>query len=105
MCINEGQYPVIAAALSGEAWYTWISPHLFDTKPACDPLIPSDMIQVETPDSSSGDRHRLIIGHNVSYDRARCMEQYKRAPASKTRFLDTMSMHIAVSGKTNSLEL
>ena len=95
MCVNEGQYPVMAAALSDEAWYTWISPNLFDPKPAGADLTPSDMIPVET----GGDSHRLIIGHNVSYDRARCSEQYRRAPASKTRFLDTMSMHIAVSGK------
>ena len=45
-------------------------------------------------------RERLIIGHNVSYDRQRCAEQYNILP-SKTRFMDTMSLHIAVSGMTS----
>ena len=48
----------------------------------------------------STDRPRLIIGHNVSYDRQRCAEQYELMP-SKTRFMDTMSLHIAVSGMTS----
>ena len=48
----------------------------------------------------SPDCPRLIIGHNVSYDRQRCAEQYELMP-SKTRFMDTMSLHIAVSGMTS----
>ena len=49
---------------------------------------------------NSTDSPRLIIGHNVSYDRQRCAEQYELMP-SKTRFMDTMSLHIAVSGMTS----
>ena len=60
------------------------------------------MIPVESPTGGDGGgKPRLVIGHNVSYDRARCSEQYKAPPASKTRFLDTMSLHIAVSGMTS----
>merc|ERR1719383_463092 len=44
---------------------------------------------------------RFIIGHNVSYDRIRIGSEYKVEP-SGTRFLDTMSLHIAYSGMTSS---
>lgn len=40
---------------------------------------------------------RLVIGHNVPFDRALTAEQYRIA-ATPTRFLDTMSMHIALAG-------
>jgi len=72
-------------------------------------------------------KEKLVIGHNVSYDRARIKEQYflkvqsfyfnptnngvwrlksifhfyHYTQASKTRFMDTMSLHIAVSGITS----
>lgn len=45
-------------------------------------------------------KERIVIGHNVSYDRARVKEQYF-VEGTKLRFLDTMSMHIAVSGITS----
>lgn len=45
-------------------------------------------------------RERIVIGHNVSYDRARVKEQYF-IEGTKLRFLDTMAMHIAVSGITS----
>jgi len=34
-------------------------------------------------------KQRLIIGHNVSYDRVRIREEY-RLKGTNTRFLDTM---------------
>lgn len=43
---------------------------------------------------------RLVIGHNVSFDRARIKEQYW-IENTGTRFLDTMSMHVCVSGVTS----
>lgn len=46
------------------------------------------------------DRPNLIVGHNVSYDRARIKEQYF-IENSHTRFLDTMSLHVCVSGVTS----
>jgi len=45
-------------------------------------------------------KERVVIGHNVSYDRARVKEQYF-IEGTKLRFLDTMAMHIAVSGITS----
>ncbi|TMW45401.1 hypothetical protein DOY81_009523 [Sarcophaga bullata] len=43
---------------------------------------------------------KLVIGHNVSYDRARLKEQYL-IEDTKVRFLDTMSLHVCVSGVTS----
>lgn len=40
---------------------------------------------------------KLVIGHNVAYDRARVREQYSIMP-SRTKFLDTMSLHMVTSG-------
>ncbi|KAK9875775.1 hypothetical protein WA026_009568 [Henosepilachna vigintioctopunctata] len=43
---------------------------------------------------------KVVVGHNVSYDRARIKEQYW-LERSGTRFIDTMSLHISVSGVTS----
>lgn len=45
-------------------------------------------------------KERILIGHNVSYDRARIKEQYF-VEGTKIRFLDTMALHIAISGITS----
>ena len=45
-------------------------------------------------------KERIVIGHNVSYDRARVKEQYF-LEGTKLRFLDTMALHIAISGVTS----
>ena len=42
---------------------------------------------------------RVIVGHNVSFDRSYLKEQYNLNP-DKTRFLDTMGLHISISGLT-----
>lgn len=100
VCVSQGKHPVIATALSNEAWYSWCSPHLVQgTSPSStSDLDPErDLIKV---DSKEDEKARLIVGHNVSYDRARCSQQYGLRP-SKTRFLDTMALHIAVSGMTS----
>ena len=64
-----------------------------------------DLINLETKPEQDrlalrDQKERLVIGHNVSYDRARIKEQYF-IEGTKLRFLDTMSMHIAVSGITS----
>ena len=48
----------------------------------------------------SDDSPRLVIGHNVGYDRVRLGEEY-RLERTGTRYLDTMALHIAVSGMTS----
>ncbi|KAJ2931197.1 hypothetical protein H1R20_g5903, partial [Candolleomyces eurysporus] len=84
---NYHPYPVMACAASEHAWYAWISPWLLKETDDPDHLVP--MGDKTTP--------RVIVGHNVSYDRQRILEEY-RLEGTQTRFLDTMSLHVAVSG-------
>jgi len=100
VCVKEGNAPVIAAALSPQAWYTWVSPGLYDNGARNDPLTPEDLIPIDGGREGSDSPPRVVIGHNVAYDRARIKEQYFLRQ-SKTRFLDTMSLHIVVSGMTS----
>ncbi|KAF3910822.1 hypothetical protein ABW20_dc0104321 [Dactylellina cionopaga] len=80
-------YAVLACAAGPEGWYSWISPQVLDESNHDKHLI------------SLGDpkNQRIVIGHNVSYDRARIAEEYSLKPTG-TFFLDTMSMHAAVNG-------
>ena len=85
----------MAVACSSQAWYAWLSPHfLADGFPSR--MTPDSMIPLGS-DSSV----KVLIGHNVSYDRIRIGDEY-RLDRSGTRFMDTMSMHIAMSGMTSS---
>ncbi|KAG2023737.1 gamma DNA-directed DNA polymerase [Coprinopsis cinerea AmutBmut pab1-1] len=80
-------YAVMACAASENAWYAWISPWLLGETDDPQHLIPM------------GDPHanKVVIGHNISYDRARIGEEY-RLEGTQTRFIDTMSLHAAVYG-------
>ncbi len=51
-----------------------------------------------------GDKVRLVIGHNVSFDRGKIREEYDLAP-TETRFLDTMSLHIIGEGNVRLLRI
>jgi DNA polymerase gamma 1 len=81
------QYPIMACAGSPNAWYAWISPWLLDRSEDPEQLIPL----------GPSDIPRVVVGHNVSYDRARIQEEYHLG-GSQNRFLDTMSLHVAVKG-------
>lgn len=91
--VQEGPFPVMATAAGPNAWYSWLSPWLLqrgeghDRKDHLIPLGPSGI----------DDRARLVVGHNVSYDRARTLEEYTLDLGS-TRWLDTMSLHVATRG-------
>ncbi|OJA17615.1 hypothetical protein AZE42_01199 [Rhizopogon vesiculosus] len=80
-------YAIMACAASKNAWYSWISPWLLGESvepqhliPFGDPLVP-----------------RVVVGHNVCYDRARILEEYSLR-GTQSRFLDTMALHVAVKG-------
>ncbi|KAI6242888.1 Mitochondrial DNA polymerase catalytic subunit [Aphelenchoides fujianensis] len=75
--------------------YSWCSDRLVNLSPV--PRIPQlkHMIPLESSDSSPN--ARLVVGHNVGYDRSRVREQFYRK-ASPTCFWDTMSMSIACQG-------
>eukprot|EP00794_Sanderia_malayensis_P010229 gene10229-11278_t len=101
VCINENELPVIATAVSEHAWYCWVSKTLVDESSAfqyTSRISPNDFICLEDAKSSTPSK-RLVIGHNVGYDRSYVKEQYfmKKSP---TMFLDTMSMHMCISGLT-----
>ena len=59
-----------------------------------------DLIRLEHPDPSQR-TPKTIVGHNVAYDRSFVREQYSiAADDSQARFVDTMSLHVAVAGFT-----
>ena len=85
----------MATALSSKAWYSWCSPYLIDVSKK-----PKDKNCLEKDDMINIGHPLLVVGHNVSYDRARIAEQYD-LELPRTRFLDTMALHIAVCGMTS----
>ncbi|XP_038067395.1 DNA polymerase subunit gamma-1-like [Patiria miniata] len=103
--MTEGLFPTLAVAASTEAWYSWCSERLVEEHLTLSPRItPDNLIPMETaasfrPSESTRWKERLIIGHNVSFDRSFIKEQYY-LKGTKTRFLDTLSLHMAVSGLT-----
>ncbi|KAF9234751.1 DNA polymerase family A-domain-containing protein [Melanogaster broomeanus] len=80
-------YAIMACAASKNAWYSWISPWLLGETEETQHLIP-----LGGPGTA-----RVVVGHNVSYDRQRILEEYS-LKGTQTRFLDTMSLHVAVKG-------
>lgn len=81
-------YPVLATAASSEAWYGWVLPGLVGETPQnFAHLLPLD----------THSRPKLLVGYNVSYDRARVLEEY-HVTQSKAYFMDAMALHIAISG-------
>jgi len=100
VCVTADPRAVIAVAVTPKAWYCWLSPHLLNSTPfppgppTADTMVPL----------GSDSNPRLVVGHNVSYDRIRLGEEY-RLEGSGTRFLDTMALHIAVAGMTSSQRL
>lgn len=84
VCVSEGQVPTLATAISPTCWYSWVSERLTreqDFAKARKRLTVEDFIPLET-NARSGEpawgwwRERLVVGHNVGYDRARIKEQY-----------------------------
>lgn len=84
---KETSFACMACAASPTAWYAWLSPWLLGESKSDRHLIP--LGNLSTP--------RIIVGHNISYDRARVAEEY-RIEQSKNMFIDTMSLHVASNG-------
>ncbi|GAB1320193.1 DNA-directed DNA polymerase gamma mip1 [Madurella fahalii] len=84
---KESPFAVMACAATPEAWYAWLSPWLLGETDNDRQLIPL------------GDptKERVIVGHNVGFDRARILEEYD-LQQTRNSFLDTMSLHVAVNG-------
>ncbi|ETI21617.1 hypothetical protein G647_07964 [Cladophialophora carrionii CBS 160.54] len=84
---RESPFAVMATAASSTAWYAWISPWLLGETEN-----PRQLIPLGDPT-----KPRIVVGHNVGYDRARVKEEYD-LKQSRNFFLDTMSLHVAVNG-------
>ncbi|KAL6851129.1 DNA-directed DNA polymerase gamma mip1 [Amphichorda felina] len=84
---KESPFAVMACASSPTAWYAWLSPWLLGESKSDKQLVPL------------GDptKDRIIVGHNVGFDRARILEEYD-LKQSRNAFMDTMSLHVAVNG-------
>lgn len=84
---KESRFAVMACAASPTAWYVWLSPWLLGEDENKTQLIPL------------GDptKERIIVGHNIGYDRARILEEYD-LKQTRNCFMDTMSLHVAVNG-------
>uniref|UniRef100_A0A8C8VDS2 DNA polymerase subunit gamma-1 n=1 Tax=Pelusios castaneus TaxID=367368 RepID=A0A8C8VDS2_9SAUR len=105
VCMAEGHCPTLAVAVSPSAWYSWCSKRLVEERYTwSSQLTLADFIPLETAENSNclakqDWTERLVVGHNVAFDRAHIKEQYL-IQGSRMRFLDTMSMHMAISGLT-----
>lgn len=85
---NYHKFPIMACAASPNAWYAWISPWILDPSST----VPEHLAPLGPPDIP-----RVVVGHNVSYDRQRILEEY-HVNGTQNRFLDTMALHVAVKG-------
>ena len=84
---NDTAFAVMACAVSPTAWYAWLSPWLLGESESDRHLVPlGDPLQ-----------SRIIVGHNIGYDRARVLEEYN-IRQTRNFFIDTMSLHVAVNG-------
>ncbi|XP_066999323.2 DNA polymerase subunit gamma-1, mitochondrial [Anabrus simplex] len=111
VCVSNGQMPTLATAVSNKAWYGWVSHSLLEGAVSSvrkQHYMIEDLIPLESGPTRRGwggnrqdlKKPRVVVGHNVSYDRARTKEQYW-LESTGTRFVDTMSMHVCVSGVTS----
>lgn len=101
--VPEGDNPIMATAVSKNCWYSWCSDRIFSDKQSVrsiSALIPLETAQHDT-EPPKNSPVKVIVGHNVAYDRARIKEQYF-VEESNMRFVDTMSLHIAISGFTGT---
>lgn len=110
ICMKEGPLPVIATAVSHSAWYGWVSKSLLQGSAnfksnqyySLDQFIPleSNSSDIGTRLNKHQKKPKIIVGHNVGFDRIRVKEQYW-LNSTGTRFLDTMALHICVSGTSS----
>jgi DNA polymerase gamma 1 len=80
-------FAIMAIVGTRNGWYAWISPWLLGETEDMQQLVPLGPADVP----------RIVVGHNVSYDRVRVREEYELA-GTRTRFIDTMALHVAVKG-------
>lgn len=116
ICCVEGKNPVMATAVSTKYWYSWACKDVCAKRKSMNRNkiyddSTNDLIPIQTPSHVKGCqlgdsffKPKVIIGHSVSFDRARIKEEYW-LERSGLRFLDTMSLHIAISGVTSQQKM
>ncbi|XP_058805794.1 DNA polymerase subunit gamma-1, mitochondrial isoform X2 [Phymastichus coffea] len=110
ICLKNGPLPVLAIAVSTNSWYSWVSKQLIEGNCSSfmnKTLTPDLLIPLESSNTDSGINlsqfqlmPKIVIGHNVSFDRVRIKEQYW-INKTATKFLDTMSLHVCISGTSS----
>lgn len=101
VCMKEGHFPTLATAASGECWYSWCSPQLVGERFRWKEHVRlADLIPLERNVGPEKSPARIVVGHNVGFDRSFVREQYM-IEGSRLRFLDTLSLHMCVSGLTS----
>lgn len=91
--IQESHFPVMATAVSENAWYSWVSPWLLQRGERCESK--AHLIPLGPRDGTAPPR--LVIGHHAGFDRAAVLDEYT-LESTMIRWLDTMSLHVATSG-------
>lgn len=102
------QYPVMATAASPDAWYSWLSPSIFEDPPnerpkpneSWDRSVPKCHPRTLIPLFGDNKQPTIAVGHNVGYDRGRVADEYS-LDLTPTRWLDTLSLHVATRGITS----
>eukprot|EP00834_Sanchytrium_tribonematis_P005464 NODE_331_length_9425_cov_0.815355.p2 type:complete len:1110 gc:universal NODE_331_length_9425_cov_0.815355:2118-5447(+) len=99
--VPQSKYPILAVAKSSKYWYSWCAPwfHLDaienDTEQISTEI---EKFPIEEKLISFGNNDtKLFIGHMVSFERAKILQEYLYFP-TKYQYLDTLSMHISVCG-------
>lgn len=85
VCVTESPRPILATAASEKYWYSWVSKRLvsgedfyanMQRRTVLEDLIPLETREGGLDPISGSWQQRVVVGHNVSYDRARVKEQY-----------------------------
>lgn len=88
-----GNVPTLACALTTDGWYSWCSGALVGNDTSLSKTTRNSLADLISLETTAGEFHipehrvkeKMVIGHNVCYDRARIKEQY---------FLEVMSKRI-----------
>ncbi|KAJ3015809.1 UNVERIFIED_CONTAM: DNA-directed DNA polymerase gamma mip1 [Siphonaria sp. JEL0065] len=99
---KKSPYSVLAVALSENGWFGWVSPELtfvMEGEQEETRIERADQVYFKTliPLGLSKENPKIVVGHNVSYDRARVLEEYN-LNANSVGWIDTLSLHCAVNG-------
>ena len=83
VCVRDSERPLMATAVSETHWYSWVSHRLaahedYNVEVQGGTTTAGHLIPLEG-EPGGGERRwrqRVVVGHNVGYDRARIKEQY-----------------------------